>query len=136
MAMEAPFCLVIEHYLAIHQTGRLAAHHRHLQRMPLAPDDGQVTSSSFKTVIIDELKQNSIVFQRIDSEDKIVADIPQAKDQSSCLIDAAVQWFDPEGEHAIAHLTAFADGQGEVVVGADGVEQLLIGPTERLGHQA
>ena len=134
--MEAPLCLVIQHNLAIHPTGCVASHHRHLQRMPLAPGDRQAASSTFKPVIIDEFKQNSVVFQCIDPKDKIVADVLQAKDQPAGLIDAAVQWFDHEGEHAIAHLTAFADGQREVVIGADSVEQLLLGPAKRLGHYA
>jgi len=134
MAIETPLCLVIEHNLAIHQTGCLAAHHRHFQRMPLAPGDRQVASSTFDPVVVDELKQDGVVFQCIDPKDKIVADVPQAKDQPAGLIDAAVQWFDLEGQHTIAHLTAFADGQREVVIGADSVEQFLIGTTERLGH--
>ena len=117
MAIETPLCLVIEHNLAIHQTGCLAAHHRHFQRMPLAPGDGQVASGSFNPVVVDELKQDGVVFQCIDTENEIVADVPQAKDQPACLIDAAAQWFDLEGEHAIPNFSAFADGQREVVIG-------------------
>ena len=120
---------------AIDPAGSRVGRYGDLQRVPLPPGDGQVGACPFHPLVVDEGKQHGIVFQGVDPENPVVAGVAQPEDQTAGLVDAARHRLDLEGKGSVAHRPILVDGQGEGVIGADGVEHFLVGPAQGHGHQ-
>jgi len=57
--------------------------HRAPERVPSLFGDRQPDLRTIETPVIDEFKGDGVLFERIDSKKKLVADIPQAENQPS-----------------------------------------------------
>ena len=74
----------------------MAAGKFHPELIPAVSDRFDGGGDALEAFIVDELKEDDIVFEGIDAEDEVIADIADAKGQSAGLVDAAGDGFDPD----------------------------------------
>ena len=107
MAVERALRLMVKGGCAVDPARCQVFRYLNVQYMPLVPGNGQIEACPFNPLVVDEFKQDSIVFQRVDPENEVVADVAQPEDQSAGLVDAARHRLDLEGEGRVAHRAAF-----------------------------
>ena len=86
--------------------------------------------------VVDELEEDDVVFEGIDAEDEVIADIADAEGETAGLVDAAGHGFDADAYDAGGDITFLGDGQGEVEVGPDIVQNFEVGVADHGFHHA
>ena len=126
----------VDDQFLVQKTAAVAAGEFHPELVPAVGDQFNRGGDPFEAFVVDELKEDDIVFEGIDAEDEVIADIADAEGKPAGLIDAAGDGFDADAYDSGGDIAFLGDGQGEVKIGPDIVQNFEIGVADHGFHHA
>ncbi len=104
--------------------------------MPRAGLHGCGSLSAHHGLAVAEFEQGHLPVQGVDAQHEVVGPVAQGKGQPAGPVDVAAEQFDPHPGGALGQTALPGDEQGEVLVGLDVVEEVLVAPAEQAGEGA
>ena len=94
IAVEGAVGVVVDDQFLVQKTAAVVAGEFHPELVPTIGGGFDGGGDAFQAFVVDEFKEDDVVLQRIDAEDKVIADIADPEGKPAGLVNAAGNGFD------------------------------------------